>query len=176
MTQDEIIKDLITKGIVDKIGDAYFITEKYKELLTQQPLRAQPESIPTKIKNYDSLLNQNTNGKDWPIEVLENKGRVRVTALMDVCQIPTHAPDGSYRLRGVSQEAVNVLGNISDSDEIDGTTFIAATTYYYKNMDKPKGFKNYLLEGEALDVYTEFITGELQKNLGSSDKSNQTWR
>ena len=177
MTKDEIIDDLLKKGIVDKIGEAYFITEKYKELLSNTKLVVEiPEHQLKPVKNYDHLLNATTNGKDWPIEILEAKGRNRAAALMNACEVPAVSPDGSYRLRGVSLEAVNVIGNIIESDHIDGATFIASTKLYYKRMEKPKGFKNFVLEGDALEVYNDFITGDLQKSLSTKPTDNQAWQ
>jgi hypothetical protein len=177
MTKDEIIEDLIKKGIVDKISEAYFITEKYKELLSKTNLVVEiPQEQLKPIKNYDSILNSRTNGKDWPVEVLESKGRNRAAALMNACEVPASSPDGSYRLRGVNLEAVNVIGNLVESNSIDGGTFIEATRLYYKKMEKPKGFKNYILEGDALDVYNDFITGDLQKTLSEKPTDNQAWQ
>lgn len=177
MSKDEIIEDLISKGIVIEIAGSFMVTEKYKQLLLPS---STPLVLPApiqKIDDYDSLLNQKTNGGDWPIEILESTGRERAAALMNACEVPNTPPCGSYRLRGLNNEAVNVIGNIISSKTVEGATFIAATILYYKNMEKPKGFKNYILEGDALDVYNDHVTGDLEKSFKkSTDGEAQQWK
>lgn len=176
MSKDEILDELKLKGIIIEIAGSYMLTEKYKELLlpTSTPL-VLPAPI-QKIDDYDSLLNQKTNGGDWPIEILESTGRERAAALMNACEVPNTPPCGSYRLRGLNNESVNVIGNLISSKTIDGATFIAASILYYKNMQKPKSFKNYILDGDALDVYNDHVTGELEKSFKKvTDGDNQSW-
>jgi hypothetical protein len=173
MSKDEIIDDLIDKGIVAVIGDNYLITEKYKELLAGTTKVIMPEIKKAKL-SYDELLNTKTNGNDWPVEILESQGRARGVALMDLCEIPTIASKG-YRLRGLDKDAINIIGNIISSLEINPPTFIEAITMYYKHTEMPKSFKNLLIEGDVLDIYNEHIEGTLAPSLDISPNDTREW-
>ena len=174
MTKDEIIIELEAKGIVTQIGESFFITEKYKELLEAQPNRVVLADIPKEL-NYDRILNTTSNGSEWPVEILESTGRTRATALMNACTIPDVSKKG-YRLRGLSTDAINVIGNIVTSKDIDPPTFIDAIQKYYKYTEMPKGFKNLLLDGDVLDIYQEHLSGSFIKSIKKQDGSNnQKW-
>jgi hypothetical protein len=175
MTKDEILEDLLSKNIIIEIAGDYLITEKYKELLAK-PLELEPQVVEKQPLNYDSILNAKTNGSDWPVEILETAGRVRLTALMDLCDIPSTAPKG-YRLRGLNREAINILGNIIDTKTIDASTMIDAITLYYKYMECPKAFKTLAVDGDILDIYQEHIAGTFRAslNISPSENSNE-WR
>lgn len=175
MTKDEIIEELDKRGIITQIGGDYMITEKYKTMLSQ-PKVSNP-IVPQRTKlDYDQLLDVSTNGSNWPADILDSVGRNRVTALMDACGIKSHCERGDYRLRGVNKEAVNIIGNIIDSGDVDATTFIEAITLYYKFTERPKSFKNLLLEGDALDIYSEHIEGTLKGNLTKDGEAKDTQR
>jgi hypothetical protein len=175
MNKDEILKELELKGIIVKIVDEYLITEKYKELLLQVTPRLEIPLPLAKVKSqkYDELLNSKTNGGDWPVELLESTGRAKVVVLMDLCEVPTFCTDGNYRLRNVSTEVVNIIGNLLKSNEIDPGTFIEAVSLYYKYSKRPKGFKNFILDGEMLDVYNEHIEGKLLPGLSDRPIENR---
>ena len=173
MNKDEIINELSDKGIITKIGQEYIITEKYKELLsgiTKIVVPTIPQT-PTKLR-FSDLLNPDTNGSDWPSQIIEAKGRERAVALMDCCEIPATAGSG-YRLRGLNKEAINILGNIIESSDIQPSTMIESIKLYYKYTDMPKGFKNYLIEGDILEVYNEHIEGKLLPDLKDTNPNDQ---
>ena len=95
---------------------------------------------------------------------------------MNICNIPAVSEKGGYRLRGLSDQAVNIIGNIIDSTDISPATMIEAVSLYYKYTDHPKGVKNFVIEGDILDVYQEHITGELIHNLaGDKEDSQRSW-
>ena len=172
MTKDEIIDDLCGKGIIAEIAGQFFITEKYKELLTLSEAQIPLDMSHTSKLDHDEILNTKSNGTDWPIEVLESKGRERAAALMNSCEIPMSAGKG-YRLRGLTKEAVNIIGNIVDNKDIDPNTFIDAIKMYYKYTDMPKAFKNLLLEGDVLNLYEEHIAGTLLGSLNDGPIENK---
>ena len=181
MTKDEIIKKLESKGIITIIAGEYILTEKYLELLAPSSIQLTPIDISKYkmgIDKYDELLNPETNGTDWPTNILETTGRTRAAALLDVCEVPFSSPCGEYRLRGLNLESINIIGNIVSSKEIDGATFVDAVKLYYKHTKKPKGFKNFIIDGDALDVYNEHIKGTLKSGLqgsGPTENPNE-WR
>lgn len=176
MNKDEILDVLCDKGIITLIGAEYLLTEKYKELLTSPTLIDAPPLEERRL-DQDAILNGKTNGTDWPIEVIEATGRSRATAIMDICEIPTMASKG-YRLRGLTNEAVNILGNIVATKDIDPSTFLDAIRIYYKYTEMPKSFKNFLLEGDVLEVYKEHIEGSLKQSLvsGPNIENKNEWR
>lgn len=176
MTKDEIIEVLCNKGIITLIGSEYLLTEKYKELLTSPNLVLEKPLVETKKLDSDSILDGRTNGSDWPIEIIESSGRTRATIIMDLCEVPNMAKKG-YRLRGMTNEAINILGNIIAS-EVDPSTFLDAIRIYYKYTEMPKSFKNFLLEGDVVDIYQEHIEGTLKSSLvNNGDVENrQEWR
>ena len=172
MTKDHIIEELCNKGIVVEISSSFYITEKYKELLLFDSKRELIVEAPSAQKiDHDSILDVKTNGKDWPVEILESKGRERAASLMDACKIPMSAKKG-YRLRGLTKEAVNIVGNIVDNIDIDPTTFIDAVKIYYHYTEMPKAFKNLLLEGDILNLYEEHIEGKLITSLNDGPVEN----
>lgn len=171
MTKDEIIEELCAKGIIADISGNYLITEKYKELLVIEEKNILIQAPNIQKIDHDSILDVKTNGRDWPVEVLETKGRERAAALMDLCNIPMSAKKG-YRLRGLTKEAVNIVGNIVDTIDIDPATFIDAIKLYYQYTDMPKAFKNLLLEGDILNLYEEHIEGKLIISLNDGPIEN----
>lgn len=181
MTKDEILEKLESKGIITIIAGEYILTEKYVELLAPSSIQLTPIDMTTTRKgvdNYDELLNAETNGTDWPANLLETTGRTRAAALLDVCEVPFASPCNEYRLRGLNLEAINIIGNIITSKDIEGATFIDAVKLYYKHTKKPKGFKNFIIDGDALDIYNEHIKGTLKSGLqgsGPAENPNE-WR
>jgi hypothetical protein len=182
MNKDEILVDMISKGIVVSIGDSYILTEKYKELLlleqSQKITLSTDISHTPKALNYDKLLNVGTSGNDWPESIRDVTGRSRCTAIMDMCQIPSmvHSATGPYRVRGITADAVNVISNIVDDVDIVPGVFISAIQVYYKNMERPKSFKNLVLSGEVLDIYQEHLSGTFLKSFQNPQQdSTQKW-
>jgi len=174
MTKSEILIEVISI-----IGDEYLVTEKYKELLINEKhiTTAKLEDAPD--LNLDVLLNTETNGQDWPTEIYNTKDRDRAYNFMVLCEVPKVAARG-YRLRGLSNEAVNVIGNIVADKAIHPPTFIEAIQLYYKYTEMPKSFQNLLLDGIAFEIYSEHIKGELIKELKSAQNNseasnNQRW-
>lgn len=169
--KDEIIKELLRLGILFNIGEGYMLTEKYKELLMLDKTKILPEPVKPKAKlDEDVLLNPRTNGSDWPMEILESKGRIRATILMDVCGIPTKSASG-YLLRSLDGDAVNILGNIIENSDIQPSVFIACVKEYYETQDMPVGFKRLLTEGAITGLYLDYIADDFDPN-----KTTNTWQ
>jgi len=177
MTKDEIIDKLQKLGIIAVIGDEHIITEKYKDLLKNSYIPLREVVLPTKDLNYKTLLNTSTNGNDWPIQLRDTSGFARATGFCDLCEIPRFASKG-YPLRGMTQESINVLGNIIADPAICPSTFIDAVKTYYRYSEMPKAVKNLFLEGTILELYKENIEGNLKAALtGENSKSdNSTWQ
>lgn len=176
MTKDEIINVLLNKSIINEIDGTYFLTEKYKEVQNSSVNLTAVSSSPVKITNYDELLDASTNGNNWPVEILESVGRTRAVAFMDACKIPTISKKG-YMLRGVDKQALNVLGNIVENRSIHPNTLIDAVKHYYTYVECPKGIKNFLVDGDILDVYNLHIEGKLISTLKNTNIENEgTWQ
>jgi len=162
MKKDEIIVDLIAKGIVTIINGEYYITEKYKLCL---------ENL-KKIEKRKAI--QDVPKSEGPFSIVNSKGKKRYEAFMNECQIPVVSPNGKYMLRNYSQEAERVLNSLLDSNKIDLVTLILAVKEYYNSVELPKSFKNFCAEWLILDIYNLANQGESIKNY-SKDKSNETW-
>jgi hypothetical protein len=173
MTADEILLELENKGIIVLISGEYLLTERYKELLLPSSPKLELPTPLKKVNNYDALLNSSTNGSDWPMTILESKGRARAVAFMNACEIPVVAASKGYRLRGVDLETINILGNIIEDKNIDPNTFIDAVRLYYKYTECPKGIKNLVGDGDILDIYNEHIEGGLVKSLNVGPQENK---
>lgn len=169
--KDEIIKELVAIDILFEVNGLYILTEKWKELLKNSSTVI--ETIPEAEKKLDRdvLLDSSTNGTDWSSELLDSKGRTRAGLLMDLCEIPVKAEKG-YRLRGLDNESVNIIGNIIESDHIIPATFIASVKKYYETEEMPKSFKNFLTQGTVIEVYEEYISGGYNPN---SIEGQKTW-
>jgi hypothetical protein len=178
MTKDEILIKCESLGLIDKIGEGYFLTEKYKELLAgAAPIKLTP-LLPDDTKlNLAKLMNLDTNGPEWPVQLVGSQGFDRAVNFCDLCKIPRFAPKG-YPLRGMNQDSINILGNVMADKTIEPGIFIGGIKLYYKHSEMPKGIKNLLLEGIAFELYKEHIAGNLLAALtggDSVDKSNQHW-
>ena len=163
VSKDEIIKQLIEVGIITCIDNQYILTEKYKDLLSIDAsikLSAPRVEVKSTI-DRNELLNPKTSGNEWPVEIAETTGRNRASAFMDICEIPATGPEsaGSYRIRGLDNDAVNIIGNIVNNRNISPLDMIESIKQYYTNTLHPKAFKNYLKDGDVADVYEEFIAG-----------------
>ncbi|KKM22045.1 hypothetical protein LCGC14_1629360 [marine sediment metagenome] len=175
MTKDEILEQLESIGIIMHIENEYLLTEKYKEIMRNASTPV--IRIPTKkdpVLDYEELLNPETSGSDWVTEILDTAGRTRADALMNACKIPVKADKG-YRLRGLDKQAINIIGNIVESNDISPLIFVEAIQLYYKYTEMPKGFKNLLLDGDALDIYNEHLEGKLLPGLKPKDNTTQKW-
>lgn len=172
MTKNEIIDLLIDKAIVVFIGEDYFLTEKYKEiLLNPEPVTEKVEVPKAPELDINALHDSSTAGVGWPSQILDQKGMQRASALMDACEIPAMAPNGAYRLRGLDKDAINIVSNFVDNEEISPTDFINAIKDYYACTELPKGFKKLLIEGDAYSIYVEYMHGD----MGNKPKSNGSW-
>ena len=161
ITKNEMINELVRLNIILAIGDKYMLTEKYKDLLSQdsKPVPVLVQEEPKAVLDRDKLLNPTTNGTDWPAELFETKGRERAAILMDLCEIPVKAARG-YRLKGLDADAINIIGNMIESDELTPKVMIDSIKNYYETTESPKSFKNYLKDGDFYDVYLEYIDGD----------------
>jgi len=176
MTKDEIIEELESRNIILNINDEYFLTEKYKELLSvESPITT--IDAPPKDLNIDILMDTNSNGENWPIQIEGSKGFDRATNFCDLCEIPRFAAKG-YPLRGMNKDTINILGNIISDPSICSSTFIDSVKTYYKYSEMPKGIKNLILEGTIFEVYKEHIAGKLIGSLTgtSGGKDTKIWQ
>lgn len=177
MTGDETLKKLEELFIITKVGDSYYITEKYKTLPEKL------EFIELKAKEQEPLSNKEMIQAiqvptEWHETIISSIGRSRVVAFMDVCNIPSITAK-RYRLRGFDKEVVKAIDKIVKDRSIKPIPFIESVKRYYATMEMPKGFKKYILEGDAMEVYEEFI--ELRPREGDAtfidpiNKPNSTW-
>lgn len=180
MTKDEILQTLNSVGVITIIAGDFFLTEKYKELLT--PALNAPKQIPKKKTlprlDYDEILNVDGTDTAWPAEIEHTVGRIRSEHFMNACKIPDMGgkPPRTYRLRGLPKECLSIIDNIVNNKDVSPASIIKAIELYYKYTEMPKSFKNLLLEGEVINIYHEYISGTLEKNIKPKDNTgSQKW-
>ena len=180
MNKDAIIEALIELGIIHQIGDIFFITDKYKELIDRAKEvmkdKVPVDKTPGKLDYNELLATKASTFDDWPDTIKDSTGITRVRALLDACEVPTKAKSG-YRLRGIPLEVITVVNNIISSEEILPEVFIQGIKDYYAKTEMPKGVKNLFLDGDVLDIYQEYLMGDyIKSNNESNIKDNQKWR
>ena len=175
MTKDEIIDELKSLNIVHSVGDEYFITSEYLDLTKlKSSLRAVVTIIPeVKEKVQDKVLEVVT-GR-WPMEIETQTGKQKTTALLDMCKVKSMDDENKYLLRTYTSESGTYLLKLMEDEAYDPTTVIEVVTKYYSNLEKPKSFAKFLLEGVFEQLYTEYVEGDLFKTMGGK-KDNQKWR
>lgn len=177
MNKDEILEVLSQLGIIVSIGEEYFVSEKYKELISlqQEITLKKVQEAERKPIDYDKILNKKLANTTWPTAVIEATGRLKIIALMDACSIP-HTGGKGYRLRSVTDEMSNIISNIVVDDAINPLVFMEAVRLYYQNTEMPKTFKNLVCDGDVLDLYQEHLMGTLVQSFNPESKpSNTQW-
>ncbi len=163
MTKDEVLEQLEELFIITRIDRNYYITERYKTLGQKEP----EETV--------SPLKKPPEKSDWDERVTSSEGRFRAVAVMDLCDIPIYSLD-KYRLRVLNKDTIKIISKITRDKTVKPKIFIASIKRYYKNSKMPKNFKNLILDGDALDIYNEYIDDEIEVNsLDPANKSNMTW-
>lgn len=164
MTKDEVLEQLEDLFIVTRIGDAYFITEKYKTMFSEDKEETVVSPIKKKVEK-----------SDWDIRVASSEGRSRAIAIMDLCDIPIYSLD-KYRLRVLNKETIKAISKITRDKNVKPIIFIESIKRYYKHSKMPKNFKNLILDGDALDIYNEYIDDSVEaESLDPADRANMTW-
>jgi hypothetical protein len=178
MNEREILEELAKLGIITSIAGQFFITEKYKELLAGTNVIQDVVPEPKKSKTIDNYELLNTEGSEtaWPADVAQTAGRVRADHFMTFCKIPVTAPDGSYRLRSLPLNCLSIIDNIVAQKDINPLVMSTSIAMYYEHTKYPKTFKNLLLEGEVINIYNEYVSGEFQKSMLPPDNNNQQCR
>jgi len=179
MTKDEILKKLESLGLITVINSMYFITEKYKELLSKAATIPLKSEIPVnkQLLDYDEILNTDGSATSWPSDIEHTTGRTRAEAFMNAANIPEMGGIAPrvYRLRGLPKECLTIIDNIINNKDVSPISMIKAIEIYYKYTEMPKSFKNLLLEGEVINLYHEYIKGTLIKNIKPKDNTSQKW-
>ena len=174
MTKDEVLEQLEDLFIITRIGEDYFITEQYKTL--DEKIDFIDSKTKKELGTYKKILATVDENSKWAETIQKSKGRYKVIAFMDACEVPGTAGPSKYRLRGFGNDVIDAVNKIIADKNINPVLFIEAIKRYYKIMEMPKGFKNLILEGDALEVYEEFIDLKLDKNsIDPANKSNATW-
>ena len=169
MTSEEILEELESLFIITKIGDSYFMTDKYKDFDVQTTENSEELEEPISILKVAPIIS------DWDKNVTSSEGRTKAVAIMDLCSIPTYSLD-KYRLRVLNKEAIQIATKITRNKNIRANIFVEAIKQYYKMSKSPKNFKNLLIDGDALDIYEEFIDRRTNADkLDPIQKPNSTW-
>ena len=173
MTLDETIIELQSVGVVIQVGNEYHITEKYKTLLKQEPKRVViPVSANKKILEKEEITDKRAY---YPKEVVEQKGRLRASAFMNFCEIPTYSESktSKYRLRSFDSDSIKFVNHIVENpEEYDPKSVVEVIKNYYDSIDMPKSFKNFISNDFPM-MYVEYLqTGAL---LDNNNKDNQKW-
>ena len=164
--KDEIIVELLDVGIIIELSGMYMLTEKYKEVLKAKVTIPQPGKVDV---NKDIILKVGDNITEWSEDIIQSEGRARAESFMNACDIPIKAPSG-YRLRSLPMDCLRIIDNIvNDKDVSPGDMIASIASYYNSNNQYPKTFKNLLLDGEVVDIYNEWISGNFNPNINSTN-------
>lgn len=172
MTKDEILVLLEDKGIILTIGEEFYLTEKYKDVLVD------PKLIDKTVKAIKTLEVVNEDViTAYDESISKQKGRLRAAALMSFCKVPTwkEGPSGErYRVKSLDKDSITIINNVVENpDEFDPTAVIQVIKDYYSKTSTPRAFKNFVKD-DLFDLYQEHLNGNAIPDK-SSPKDNATW-
>ena len=163
--KDEIVEDMLELGIIIELSGSYMLTEKYKELTAAKVVIPQPKKVDV---NKDIILKVGDNVSEWSEDIIRSEGRARAESFMNACNIPAKAPSG-YRLRSLPVDCLRIIDNIVTDKDVSPGDMLASISSYYNGENKyPKAFKNLLLDGEVVDIYNEWISGDFNPNINTA--------
>jgi len=178
MTADEVLIELEILFIITKVGETYYITEKYKTLDEKIDFIEEKIADKEKLATYKNILAAVDKPSTWPDTIIKAKGRYKVIAFMDACEIPATAGPTRYRIRGFNKDVERFMDKLIMNKDVDPILIIEAVKRYYTLSEMPKGFSKFALEGDIMDVYAEFIEVNPLNNpefLDPLNKPNSTW-
>jgi hypothetical protein len=168
MKANEILVQLINRGVVHSIKDEYFLTDRLDKMDRDDKLEANLLVMeePVEASNMDL----------YPKEIREAGIAKKVEAVLDYCKVPAVIVKGNSRflVRSADKLSKGELMSIILNVEYKPEVILKCITDYYATMEYPKAFKRFILEGDLVALYSDYIKGDT--SLESPEKpDNQSW-
>lgn len=166
MTQKELLVTLLDHGIIHRVGDVWFITDTYKELIEKSE-EVEQNVLEIADLSFDYASN-------YPDEVRLVKPDLRVTAILDYCEVPVmkNTNGKEYMVRSNDKATRTAIDKVISNKNIDATVLLESIRDYYSNSDFPKSFKNYVKDGDLMTMYKYKEDGN---TIGKSEEDDTTW-
>lgn len=178
MNIEELIEELENLFIITRIGSEYFISQDIIKSRNKPEEMGSPANKSPVKAEYKEVLSKPNPVSNWPFEIVHSRGRKRAEAFMAYGKVPNISSVGNYRLRGLNNDAIKVIEKLVDRNpNIKSDLLFKEVAYYYKTTEYPKTFKNFVLEGDMLDIYNEALE-RLANNVSRIDPDkggNTTW-
>ena len=165
MKLQNLVKLLINKGVVHKIGEEYFMTQNFEDAVSDLS-DTTTHTLNVKVAEVEVNLQL------YPEEVRKSGKAARMTALMNYCKLPTQhtSKDGyKYMLRTVTKAGLAKLDTVINDEKYEPNIVIEAITRYYKTMSSPKGFSNFLTQD-----FDAFYLSVVEQPKGNVNRGNTT--
>ena len=163
MTLQNLIKLLINKGVVHKIGEDYLLTSHFESSVDSLP----ETTHKLVIKDVEVEVNLQL----YPEEIRKSSKVARMTALMNYCKIPTQytTKDGyRYMLRTSTKAGLAKLDKIMNDENFKPKLVLETIIRYYKIMSSPKGFSNFITQDFDAFYLSVVEKPEAKLNIGNT--------
>jgi len=154
MNQKEVLEKLINVGVIHMIGEEFFVTDIYKEM------------IDAKASNDDFTILSTGKTPDitniYPDAIRLVKPDNRITAILDYCEVPLvgEVKGKSYMIRSNDATTRKTIDKIIHNKDIKPEFLLQGIKEYYANSDYPKSFKRFVAEGDIHTMYELAKKGE----------------
>ena len=174
MTHTEVLDELERLFIITRIGSEYFISQDIIERASRHDTEIPiAEKIPK--TEYEEILDKPEDPTRWPYQIKETKGRARVEAFMNLAKVPHRVKNG-YRVRGLDKDCIIAIDRLVERNpNMRVDILFSEVEFYYKSTEYPKAFKNFVKEGDMLDIYNEAIERLKENKTRIDPNSNTTW-
>jgi len=166
MTQKDLLLELLRKGIIVEIGGEYAFTSKYEKLINDA-------AVVEEIKDAAYLRRVEvpiTAADMYPPEVINVRPALLVPAMMDYCGVPKK---GKYLLRSYDKNTTKTIKKLVNDVNIKPDILLKAITEYYKHIEYPKSFKNFVADNDIIAMYDLYASGD---SLASTTTDDSTWK
>ena len=160
MNQKEVLVKLINVGIVHMVGEEFFITDMYSELIDKS--EAASDNF-----NAIAMTEFPDMARLYPDAIRLVKPDNRITAILDYCEVPLvgEVKGKSYMIRSSDATTRKVIDKIIHNKDIEPKFLLQGIKEYYSTSDYPKSFKRFVAEGDIHTMYElakkgETLTGE----------------
>jgi hypothetical protein len=167
MKGSEMLTMLVNRGVITTIGNEYFLTDRLNKLDADDDLKSNLLVMeePEKASNMDL----------YPKEIRESGINKKVKAILDYCKVPgvINRNGSRFLVRSSDKFSSKALLNIVLDPAYKPEIVLKVIRDYYETIDYPKAFKRFVLEGDLISLYDDFVNGG---SLDAPEKpDNQVW-
>jgi len=169
MTAEEVLSSFLNKGLVHMIAPGkYILTSKVQEVVEKMGASGPNlDIVVPKMEDLDNL---------FPKEIREAAPDNKINALYNYCNIPASISRNGrrYMVRSSDASTRRYIMRFMSLPNINPTVMINCVKDYYKLMEYPKSMKNFISDGDFLDLYNDYLNGKFLYANGKKD--NKVWR